>query len=106
MGKNKGTNWRCWRTSREATQWCILQNYKNRNGEAPLVKNFKRDAYKRIADTLGVERYQVNGLLQVGDGDGPVVGEVGYGESVPNATVQIRGQTFEPEMHRKTIKSS
>ena len=34
-------------------QWCILQNYKNQNGEAPLVKNFKRGAYKRIADTLG-----------------------------------------------------
>lgn len=44
-------------------------------------------------EDMGVERYQVNGLLQVGDEDGPVVGEVGYGESVPNATVQIRGQT-------------
>lgn len=43
---------------RESAQWCILQNYKNRNGEAPLVKKFTRDAYKRIADTLGVERYQ------------------------------------------------
>ena len=31
---------------------------KNRNGEAPLVKVFKRDAYKRVSDTLGVERYQ------------------------------------------------
>ena len=44
-------------------------------------------------EDMGVERYQVNGLLQVGDENGPVVGEVGYGESVPNATVQIRGQT-------------
>ena len=34
------------------SQWCILQNYKNRNGEAPLVKNFKRDAYKRVACLL------------------------------------------------------
>lgn len=42
----------------EPKQWGILQNYKNRNGEAPLVKNYKRDAYHRIADTLGVERYQ------------------------------------------------
>ena len=33
------------------------------------------------------------GLLQVGDENGPTQGEVGYGESVPNATVQIRGQT-------------
>lgn len=39
-------------------RWGILQNYKNRNGEAPLVKRYKRNAYRRIADTLGVERYQ------------------------------------------------
>ena len=44
-------------------------------------------------EKMGVERYQVNGLLQVGDENGPVVGEVGYNEIVPNATVQIRGQT-------------
>ena len=31
--------------------------------------------------------------MQVGDENGPIEGEVGYGESVPNATVQIRGQT-------------
>lgn len=42
---------------------------------------------------MGVERYQVAGLLQVGDENGPEAGEVGYGEKVPNATVQIRGQT-------------
>lgn len=42
----------------QPSQWAILQNYKNRNGEAPLVKKFKRNAYKRVADTLGVERYQ------------------------------------------------
>lgn len=41
----------------------------------------------------GVPRYQVNGLLQVGDENGPLEGELGYGEVVPNATVQIRGQT-------------
>lgn len=39
-------------------QWVVLQNYKNRNGEAPLVRKFHRNAYRRIADTLGVERYQ------------------------------------------------
>lgn len=26
----------------QPSQWAILQNYKNRNGEAPLVKNFKK----------------------------------------------------------------
>lgn len=42
----------------EPASWAILQNYKNFKGEAPLVKSYKRNAYKRIADTLGVERYQ------------------------------------------------
>lgn len=42
----------------QPTTWAILQNYKNRNGEAPLVRKFKRNAYGRVADTLGVERYQ------------------------------------------------
>lgn len=40
-----------------------------------------------------IPRYQVSALLQVGDENGPLAGEVGYGEVVPNATVQIRGQT-------------
>lgn len=44
-------------------------------------------------EDMGVARYQVAGLLQVGDENGPIEGEVGYGETVPNATVQIRGQT-------------
>ena len=38
--------------------WAVLQNYKNRNGEAPLVRSFRRNPYGRVADTLGVERYQ------------------------------------------------
>lgn len=58
MGENKGAASIVGEYSKKPAQWCILQNYKNRNGEAPLVKSFKRDAYKRIADTLGVERYQ------------------------------------------------
>lgn len=42
----------------KSSRWAILQNYKNLNGEAPLVQNYRRDSYKRIADTLGTERYQ------------------------------------------------
>lgn len=41
----------------------------------------------------GIPRYQVSALLQVGDENGPLAGEVGYGQQVPNATVQIRGQS-------------
>lgn len=44
-------------------------------------------------DAMGVDRYQVAGLLQVGDENGPVAGELGFGQSAPNCTVQIRGQT-------------
>lgn len=44
-------------------------------------------------EDMGVERYQAAALLQVGDENGPLPGTVGYGETVPNATVQIRGQT-------------
>lgn len=44
-------------------------------------------------EELGIERYKVEGLLQVGNENGPVEGELGYGKYIPNAVVQIRGQT-------------
>ena len=39
-------------------RWVVLQNYKNLNKEAPLVRKFVRNVYRRVSDTLGVERYQ------------------------------------------------
>lgn len=44
-------------------------------------------------DRMGEERYQIAALLQVGDENGPLPDALGYGETTPNATVQIRGQT-------------
>ncbi len=44
-------------------------------------------------ERMGVERYKVAGLLQIGDENGPVAGELGYGQLSSNCTVQIRGQT-------------
>ena len=44
-------------------------------------------------DRMGVERYKVAGLLQVGDENGLIPGELGYGQVAANCTVQIRGQT-------------
>lgn len=45
-------------------------------------------------DEWGVERYQVAGLLQIGDGKGGLdAEEIGYGQVAPNCTVQIRGQS-------------
>lgn len=51
----------------EPKQWLVLQNYKNRNGEAPTVRNFRRNEYTRVSDTLGVERYQSIPLYHLTD---------------------------------------
>lgn len=37
------------------------------------------------------ERYGVEAILQIGDENGPIPGEVGYHTSIPNATVRVRG---------------
>lgn len=42
----------------EPRTWGILQNKKNINRESPLVKEWHRDDYGRVADNFGVERYQ------------------------------------------------
>ena len=52
---------------RDSVKWVVLQNYKNLNWEAPLVRKFVRNAYRRVADTLGVERYQSVPLYLPGD---------------------------------------
>lgn len=44
-------------------------------------------------EEMGVERYKVAGLIQVGDENGLIPGELGYGQVAPNCTVQIRGQS-------------
>ncbi len=44
-------------------------------------------------EAMGVERYKVEAILQIGDENGPVAGELGYGLRIPNAIVQIRGNT-------------
>ena len=44
-------------------------------------------------DRMGVDRYKVAGLLQVGNEEGLIPGELGYGQVAPNCTVQIRGQS-------------
>ena len=44
-------------------------------------------------DRMGVDRYKVAGLLQVGDENGLIPGEFGYGQVASNCTVQIRGQS-------------
>ena len=100
---------------KKPAQWCILQNYKNRNGEAPLVKNFKRDAYKRIADTLGVERYQGIPLFLTDDTltakryglDGLLTRHLGEeGKFTKVEPVFIGGEWYAPAKYIKLIPDS
>jgi len=92
--------------------WAILQNYKNQNKEAPLVKEYKRNAYKRIADTFGVERYQSVPLFSLTDTvtgerygrDGSLVrylGETGGFDKVE--TTFFEGQWYVPKRYVKNI---
>lgn len=53
------------------------------------INTYSADYYEE----LGIDRYKVEGLLQIGDENGPVEGELGYGQYAPNSTVQIRGQS-------------
>ncbi len=55
-----------------ANTWAILQNYKNKNGQAPVVKESVQNEYRRVADSYGVERYQSTPLYATGDPDVPV----------------------------------
>lgn len=97
-------------------KWGILQNYRNNNGEAPLVKSYKRNEYKRIADTLGVERYQSVPLFLPRD----TITGVRYGrdgalvkildDSISNfqrvSTVDFRGEWYVPRKYIKRIHDS
>lgn len=53
------------------------------------VNTYSADYYEEN----NLDRYNVEGILQIGDENGPIEGEYGYGETVPNVAVQIRGQT-------------
>lgn len=64
-------------------------NAENTNHSWESINSYSVYTYEE----RGIPRYQAAALLQVGDENGPVAGELGYGETVPNATVQIRGQT-------------
>jgi hypothetical protein len=58
---------------REHNDYGVIVNYKNKNGEAPTVSNFVRNAYKRVSDTLGTERYQSAPLYREGETSNPII---------------------------------
>lgn len=86
---------------KESERWAILQNYKNLNGEAPLVSSYTRNSYKRIADMRGVERYQGIPLYLPQDTltperygqDGTLVRLIGGGEGTTFANIETIDST-------------
>lgn len=96
---------------KETTTWAVLQNYKNRNGEAALVKKYVRNAYQRVADTLGVEKYQSVPLIIPGDSipeiysrDGSLVRYIkDTADYIKVETVSIEGEWLVPKKYVKVL---
>lgn len=73
-------------TQRNPVEWGVLQNRRNVNGEAPLVKVFGRNKHTRVIDSLGTEKYQSAPLYLLTD---TVVPEI-YGRD--GSLVKIIGE--------------
>lgn len=95
--------------------WAVLQNYKNKNGEAPLVKNWHRDEYDLASDDYGVARYQSIPLYALGDTLLPErYGRDGSPVYLLDTTdnfwrirhVAIEGEWLAPRKYIKTLGSS
>lgn len=96
--------------------WGILQNYRNNNGEAPLIKKYVRNEYKRVADTLGIERYQSVPLFLPNDSvtgerygrDGALVKLMkdSVGSFYKVATIDSKGLWLVPKKYVKAIHDS
>lgn len=97
----------------EKGSWGILQNRQNRNGEAPIVHNFKRNKYKLIIDSLRTERYQGIPLYLLSDTitperyamDGSLVKiSDDTTKFVEASTVFFEGNWYIPRKYIKTIE--
>lgn len=95
--------------------WGILQNYKNKNREAPLIKEYKRNEYKRVADMFGVERYQSVPLFAPNDTtigerygrDGSLVKFIeDKGNFIKVETIDFPGEWLVPKRYVKTVSDS
>lgn len=99
----------------DTVKWVVLQNYKNLNREAPLVRRYVRNVYKRVADTLGVERYQSVPLYLLTDTLTPERygrdGTIAYLQGREGSFCRVLPATFEeewlvPERYLKPLADS
>ena len=95
--------------------WIVMQNYRNRNQEAPLVKSFTRNAYKRVSDSNGVERYQSVPLYELQDTVTPVIygrdGSIAHlcgstGKFYKVADIQQNKEWYLPKRYVKLLPDS
>lgn len=77
----------------------VLQNYQNQKGEAPTIKNYVRDSYKRVSDSFNVERYQSAPLYDMDSENAVRYGRDGWLVYVTGpdtlARIPIAGISFE-----------
>lgn len=102
--------------SNQKGTYIVLQNYKNKNGESPTVKNYVRNAYTRVSDSLGVERYQSAPLYKIDQTELPsFYGKDGWlGRLISSDTlemVRLQGISFNgtwdvPKRYVKSISDS
>ncbi|MDH8701041.1 hypothetical protein M2138_000379 [Dysgonomonadaceae bacterium PH5-43] len=99
----------------EPALWATLQNYKNRNGEAPLIKEYERNAYGNISDKYGVQRRQSVPLYSLNDtikperysNDGSLVKYIGdYGSFIKAEHVWFGGEWYIPKKYVKHLVDS
>lgn len=100
---------------RNRRKWGILQNYKNRNGQSALVEKYKINEYNRVADTLGVDRYQSVALFAPGDTliaqrygrDGSLVRYIkDSADYVKVASLMFGGEWYTPKKYVKEISDT
>ena len=96
-------------------QWGVFRNYKNLQGEAPLVEPFRRNEYRLATDTFGIERYQSVPLFMPSDTlrpsrygrDGAIAqltGEQGGFYAVRPVTIE--GEWWVPRRYLKVLPDS
>ena len=101
----------------ERVTWGVLQNKNNVNGEAPLVREWHRDEYTRVADRNNLERYQSIPLYTLDDAatpelygrDGSPVRIIEMSDTLDRAiieTINFEGRWSVPKKYVKNISDT
>lgn len=100
----------------ERRMWGVLQNKKNVNRESPLVKEWHRNDFKRVADTYGVERYQGIPMYSLDDlrvperygRDGSLVWIIGdtKADTLRLSNINFEGEWLVPKRYVKVLSDT